>query len=86
MMVAFLKSIGNKFLAVASVVGLLALGWLRVSRSSERAGQDKVKAEAEEAAREYQNGGSEALIGGLENEAKVRNEKTDTNIVDHFNS
>ena len=40
--------------------------------------------EREEAAREYEQAGSEALIGGLTREERAKNEKVDTVKRDHF--
>ena len=38
----------------------------------------------EAAAREYERAGSEALVGGLENERKIADEKIDPTNRDHF--
>ena len=62
--------------AIAAIFGAFFAG----SKSK----ANEIKAETEEAAREYQNAGSEALIGGLEDEQKVKNEQVDTDKRDHF--
>jgi len=53
-------------------------------RSGSKSKQNEIKAQAEEAAREYENAGSEAMIGGLQNELKVTNEDIDNLNRNHF--
>jgi len=75
---------GKIYAAIAVIFGLIAA----IFTAFFKGGQSKaneIKAETEEAAREYQSAGSDALIGGLENEAKVKDEKIDPdNPRDHF--
>jgi ABC-type sugar transport system substrate-binding protein len=69
---------------IAGAAGI-ALALFAAFRSGGKSKVNKIKAEAEETAREYENAGSEAMIGGLEKEAQVKNEKV-IDIVkrDHF--
>ena len=46
--------------------------------------KNKIKAESEETAREYERAGSETLIGGLNREQENVNEDIDTDKRDHF--
>ena len=46
--------------------------------------KNKIKAESEQAAREYERAGSEALIGGLKREQEAKTAKIDTDKRDHF--
>lgn len=52
--------------------------------SGSKSATNKIKAESEEAAREYERAGYEAGRAGLENEQKVRHEKVDASKRDHF--
>ena len=50
----------------------------------QKAARAEEKAEREEAVREYQQAGYEALVGGLKNEERAKNEKVNTARRDHF--
>jgi gas vesicle protein len=69
------------FGVIAGIIAALFTAFAKGASSAE----NKIKAKQERAAREYENAGSEALIGGLENEQKAKTEPVDTNKRDHFN-
>jgi len=70
-------------LILAGAVGI-ALALFAAFRSGGKSKINEIKAEAEETAREYENAGSEAMIGGLNKEAAVQDETIDTTKRDHF--
>jgi len=74
----------KKIYAFISLVGLVLFAGWNAFRAGQLSKANQIKAEAEEAAREYQNAGSEALIGGLDKELKVRNEKHNDTADNHF--
>ena len=74
----------NKLWGYIAAAGALVAAIFIAYFKGSQAKANEIKAETEEAAREYQNAGSEALIGGLEDEQKVKNEKVDTDKRDHF--
>ena len=73
-----------KIYAMMGFVGGLILAFLKIFSMGKTSAANEIKAETEEAAREYENAGAEAYINGIENEAEVRNEKVTTSAVDHF--
>ena len=67
----------------AIIFGLIA-AIFAAYRKGAQSSEDKIRAELAEVAREYENVGSEAMIGGLNHENRVKNETVDTDIRDHF--
>ena len=63
----------------ATIVGIFATFF-----AGKKAGKNEVKLAAEEGAREYQNAGSEAMIGGLEKEQKLFSKGVATDKDDPF--
>jgi len=84
MITGILKSIGSKIWALLALAGMIVFGYLKVTVDAKKSARNKIKAEAEETAREYENAGSEAMISGLKKEAKVRNETINTSNRSHF--
>ena len=72
-----IKAIGAAILA--TIVAVFA-----IFRKGEKSATTKIKAQAEEAAREYEQAGSEAMIGGLERESEALKKPIDTTRRDHF--
>ena len=75
----------GKIYAMMAFVGGLILALLKIFSMGKTSATNKIKAESEEAAREYERAGSEALIGGLNREQEKTNEAIDTDKRDHFN-
>lgn len=69
---------------LAAIVGTV-IALFMAFRKGEKSATNEIKAESEEAAREYERAGSEALIGGLKREQEKTNEAIDTDKRDHFN-
>ncbi len=67
---------------IATIASLI--GNLFAYFAGQKSATNKLKAEAEETAREYERAGSEALIGGLEREQKLRDKGVDTSQKDPF--
>ena len=76
-MLAKLKLIGLSILGVAT-----ALFYALLQREKKERAEEEVK--TTQAARKYEKAASDALSDGLQKEAKVSNEKPDTDIVNHF--
>jgi|GEM_PF-4112337 len=74
----------KKIYAALSIISVVLLGIWKAFTSGQKSKDSEIKAETEEAARDYQNAGSEALIGGLEQEQKVQNEKVTDTASNHF--
>ena len=68
----------GKIYAVMAFVGGLILAFLKIFSMGKTSAANKIKAETEEAAREYERAGSEALIGGLKREQEKADEDIDT--------
>ena len=74
---------GKIYAAAGIIFGVIAAiftAWFKGGQFKE----NEIKAKSEETAREYQQAGSEAIIGGIEKENQVRNEKVDTDSRSHF--
>ncbi|WP_372743282.1 hypothetical protein [Neptunomonas sp.] len=74
----------SKIWAFLAAIGGILLGVLKVFSLGQKSAENKIKAQQEEAAREYENAGSEAMISGLEKERKAKDDKVDTAKRDHF--
>ena len=74
----------GKIYAMMAFVGGLILAFLKIFSMGKTSATNEIKAETEETAREYENAGADAYIGGMENEAEVKSEKVNTSAVDHF--
>ena len=68
---------------LAAAASLLAVVFYALFQKK-RADEASAALEREETAREYQQAGSEALIGGLKREEEAKHEKIDTVKRDHF--
>ena len=68
----------GKIYAAMAFVGGLILAFLKIFSMGQTSATNKIKAESEEAAREYERAGSEALIGGLNREQEKADEDIDT--------
>ena len=80
-----IKSISSKLWAALTAAFFLVGALITAYLKGGKARANEIKAETEEAAREYQNAGSEALIKGLEKESQVKHEKVDSDtFVKHF--
>ena len=75
----------SKVYALLAAIGGVLLAVLSAFKKGEKSGKAQVKAEAEEAARAYQEAGSEAMVTGLKAEQEIKNEKVNTTKRDHFN-
>ena len=74
----------TKLWAMLGAIGGVILALFASFRAGAKGKANEIKAQQEQAAREYEKAGSEALIGGLENEQKVKDEEVDTTKRDHF--
>lgn len=67
-----------------AAAGAFAVAVMYALQQKAKAQSAEQRADMAEAAREYENAGSEAMVTGLHNEHKVRNEKADPDKRDHF--
>ena len=74
----------NKIWALLGVVGAAVLAIFTAYSKGGKAKEDEIVAKTEKTARKYEKASSDALSDGLQKEAKVSNEKPDTDIVNHF--
>ena len=73
-----------KLWAILGAIGGVILAIFSAFRAGSKSKTHEIKAQQEEAAREYEKAGSEALIGGLEKERQAKDEEVDTTKRDHF--
>ena len=68
----------SKIKAGFVLAGIVLLGIWKVFTAGKKSGKAEIERVTSEAKADYENAGSEALIGGLENEIKVKNEIPDS--------
>ena len=73
----------KKIYAAAAIVFGAIIAVFTAFIAGGRSKENEIKAEAEAIAREYENAGSDAIIGGLEKERGVRSEKVDSTTRDY---
>ena len=62
----------------------IAIAMIMAFRKGGKSAANEIKAETEASARDYQQEANKAILTGMEQEAKKRNEKIDTVNRDHF--
>lgn len=72
--------------AILAAIGAIIMTIFGAFRAGSKSKANEIKAEAEQAAREYRDAGAEATIAGLDRERKIINEKVDTASRDHFSN
>jgi len=74
----------SRLYAILGIISGFFIALFTAFKSGQKSKAMEIKAETEEAARKYEQAGSEAMVAGLEKEEAVKNETVNHFPRDHF--